>query len=130
MCEIYKKWNIPIVNLNDCLNISNFVSTQFTTFYKDTLHYNKLGCERIRDIICSTMSTGLNSSGYIDYNDVYVETVEDIEENPIKWIQFAGQFLQPFDADPLRCSWSGTREIINLSNTQQRIIALAHGMEM
>ena len=122
MCEIYKKWNIPIVNLNDYLNISNFVSTQFTTFYKDTLHYNKLGCERIRDIICSAMSTGLNSSGYIDYNDVYVETTENIEDNPTKWIQFAGQFLQPFDADPLRCSWSGTREIINLSNTQQRII--------
>lgn len=120
-CQIYKKWNVPVINLNDCIDFSNFVSSQYTTFYKDSLHYNKLGCERIRDIICSSMATGLNSTGSIDYDDVYVETTENIESDPTKWIQYAGQFLQPFDADPLRCAWAGTRSIINV-NTEQRII--------
>ena len=124
LCEIYKKWNVPILNLNDCINFSNFVSTQYTTFYKDSLHYNELGCQRIRDILCSAMTTGEGCTGNVDYNDIYVETSENIEASPEKWIQYAGQFLQPFDGDPKRCSWSGTRTIFNLSNTAQRIICI------
>lgn len=120
-CQIFKKWNVPVVNLNDCIGFSNFVTTQFTTYYKDSLHYNKLGCERIRDIICSAMTTGLSNTAMIEYDDVYVETTENIETDPAKWIQWAGQFLQPFDADPLRCAWAGTRSIINLG-TSQRIV--------
>lgn len=123
LCEIYKKWNIPILNLNDYIDFSNFTPAQYTMFYKDDLHYNKLGCERIRDKLCSMMATGCTESAMIDYTDIYVETAENIESDPAKWIQWAGQYLQPFDSDPGRCSWCGCRSIYNLG-TDQRIIAI------
>lgn len=123
MCEIYKKWNIPILNLNDMIDFSNFTQTQYSLFYKDDLHYNHLGSERIRDKLCSVMATGCTSTGMIDYTDIYVETTENIEADPAKWVQWAGQYLQPFDSDPGRCSWVGCRSIYNLG-TEQRIIAI------
>ena len=123
LCEIYKKWNIPILNLNDCIDFSNFTPTQYSMFYKDDLHYNTLGLQRIRDKLCSIMATGCTNTGSIDYTDIYIETSENIESDPAKWIQWAGQFLQPFDSDPGRCSWSGCRSIYNLG-TDQRIIAI------
>ena len=123
LCEIYKKWNIPILNLNDCIDFSNFTPTQYSMFYKDDLHYNTLGLQRIRDKLCSIMATGCTNTGSIDYTDIYIETSENIESDPAKWIQWAGQYLQPFDSDPGRCSWSGCRSIYNLG-TDQRIIAI------
>lgn len=123
LCEIYKKWNIPILNLNDCIDFSNFTPAQYKMFYKDDLHYNTLGCQIIRDKLCSMMATGCTLSSNIDYTDIYVETSENIESDPAKWIQWAGQYLQPFDSDPGRCSWSGCRSIYNLG-TDQRIIAI------
>lgn len=123
VCNIFKKHNLPVLNLNDTIGFSNYIPTQKSAFYADDLHYNEEGCKRIADKLIGMMLGGCQDTGEIEFNDVYVETPENIGSDPAKWIQWTGQFLQPFDGNPYRCSWAGTCTIHNLTDASQRIVA-------
>ena len=124
ICNIYRKWNVPIINLNDIINFSTFVENQKRTFYSSNTMLNLLGNQRIRDILCSIMSTGSACTSSIDYNDIYVPTSENIEVSPDKWIEYVVTNFQPFNSNPNKASNTGCITIINQKANTQRIICV------
>ena len=124
ICNIYRKWNVPIINLNDIINFSTFVGNQKREFYSSDTMLNLSGNRRIRDILCSIMSTGSTCTSNIDYNDIYVQTNENIEVSPNKWIDYVVANFQPFNSNPNNASNTGCITIINKNANTQRIICV------
>lgn len=119
--NIYKKWNVPVINFNDNLNISNFVPEQFSQYYKDGLHYNQSALQVINYKIISEMVTGLECSTDIDFNVVFTEHVNSLDGLTVaqveELIQWTGKYQQPFNSNPNRSSWSGCVTIMTRKST-------------